>query len=686
MISVRKDFDKIPDCLKSEKVRQAISDVIKDPLNYDSSIIKNTEIFYKLNAIYDRKCAFCQSLLVNEAVKEDFILISHYRPRNQYSWLSYEWSNLLLCCEACQLARRTEFPLDDESKRIKNIPERNQWSLDSTVLRQEQPLLLNPEIDRPEDHFYFDINGKMNFHTTRGEVTIRICKLNRPQLTSSRGKIIKYYTAYIMDATRQARNKIFLVSTQKEKESIVRESFHEIFQQMKHYKVHSEFSLLRSQLIDNFDIFFTNSFSDDIDKRIVRLAFDLMINEFPVNFDSLHQENIKIKSSPELPEIPSAYINSVSINKFLFIENISLNLLKEKREIYFLGENGDGKTLLLQAILTAFKGHYIISQTAIETGAAADLIRQSHINYAAKDSKNNEYYPFNDQVENLPNSLKNIYAYGVQRRAGRENQDLHGFMTLFDDSYKLIDPAEWLTELDRLEAKKKKPPVPFAVAVKILEELLIHDSDENRKVRIIFNQDEKIEFTEHGNPVAFNQLSEGYKSVMTWVCDLLSRLAENQSNVTDTKDYQGVVLVDEIDLHLHPKWAYSIVKKLRSWFPNIQFFFTTHSPIVILGASDKAVFYKVYKEEGITKISEPVTDISEYVANSLITSPLFDLETMATRSFNKKKLENLSSDDFIYKQIHKAIATRMKENPSIMNEEEIHKWVKEELDKLENVK
>ena len=197
--------------------------------------------------------------------------------------------------------------------------------------------------------------------------------------------------------------------------------------------------------------------------------------------------------------------------------------------------------------------------------------------------------------------------------------------------------------------------ITLPVAKEILGNLLGEEKDLEIDVTA-----DAVTFKEKGAPIFFDQLSEGYKSVMTWVCDLLSRLAENQSNVTDTKDYQGVVLVDEIDLHLHPKWAYSIVKKLRTWFPNIQFFFTTHSPIVILGASDDAVFYKVYKEEGVTKISEPYysKDFSNAMANIIITSPLFDLETAAMKT-NSNDVD--TNDSSLHSKIYKKVSEYMEE-------------------------
>jgi predicted ATP-binding protein involved in virulence len=169
---------------------------------------------------------------------------------------------------------------------------------------------------------------------------------------------------------------------------------------------------------------------------------------------------------------------------------------------------------------------------------------------------------------------------------------------------------------------------------------------------------------------------------MTCVCDLLSRLAENQPNVTNTKDYQGVVLLDEIDLHLHPKWANTIVNKLTTWFPNIQFFFTTHSPIVLLGASRDAVFYKLYKEDGVIKISQPLESISSLTANTILTSPLFGLEDAISDAFDVDKDDPNTEDHYWDSIIHKEISKRISKNAGV-TELDIIKLVNEELDKLE---
>lgn len=76
-----------------------------------------------------------------------------------------------------------------------------------------------------------------------------------------------------------------------------------------------------------------------------------------------------------------------------------------------------------------------------------------------------------------------------------------------------------------------------------------------------------------------NQLSDGEKCYITLVCDLARRLAV-ANPVGNPLEGEGIVLIDEVDLHLHPLWQQTVISKLKETFPNLQFFITTHSPIV----------------------------------------------------------------------------------------------------------
>ncbi len=88
---------------------------------------------------------------------------------------------------------------------------------------------------------------------------------------------------------------------------------------------------------------------------------------------------------------------------------------------------------------------------------------------------------------------------------------------------------------------------------------------------------------DHGGiPLNISQLSDGERSIFAMVFDLTRRLVQaNPSMVSPTTEAEAVVLIDELELHLHPKWQRHIIAKLRGAFPRCQFIATTHSPQII---------------------------------------------------------------------------------------------------------
>jgi len=350
-------------------------------------------------------------------------------------------------------------------------------------------------------------------------------------------------------------------------------------------------------------------------------------------------------------------IDSIKIDNFYSIQNIELQNLKDKNEIYIVGENGDGKTLLLQAIAVGLAG--------VVEGEVFDLVKsQKKATIEVIDSNTVHYTKDSDKHYNQ------LLAYGASRyNSCQMKEDNAGYLTLFENRYDLKSPIKWLQYLDHSEKSGKKNIISVDDAKKLIAQLL------NTEVKIDISP-ESVTFTEKGSPVEFDQLSAGYKGVITIICDMIERLHKKQPFVSDIKDFRGVVLIDEVELHLHPKWKYNFMKKLRDTFPNIQFIVTTHSPTVILGASKEAVFYKIYKDDGKVVISKQIQN-EGYTNNSLISSPLFDMDTIASRDYTK----DVSSDDYIYEKIHKQIAKKIKENVNV-NEEEILSLIDKELDKI----
>lgn len=377
--------------------------------------------------------------------------------------------------------------------------------------------------------------------------------------------------------------------------------------------------------------------------------------------------------SIEIKEIP--YVKSLSLKNYYTIQNLVINDLQDKKEIYFLGQNGVGKTKLLQAILLAIRGNP-------NEGIVSDIIKENpnqspKLEAKMADGTSHNYTKTPSKKEKI---YKNVLAYGVNRfRNDSEKKDETGFLTLFDTEQYLNSPEQWLKYLDYKALREEPSNVNLNDAKAFIRDIL-------RDITKIEVTPDRVLFYEKDLPRTFNQLSDGFRTLISWICDLTIRLAEKQSHATSTKDFRGIVLVDEIGMFLHPTWQYNLMKKIKDWFPYIQFIFTTHSPIEIMGASRDAVFYKLYKEDGLTKISKPVNAdrIANLMLNSIATAPfLFGLQSAKSAAFDDEKDDLDTSDDYLYTKIHQAIKQRVFEKQNTMTEKDIIDLINAELDQLE---
>jgi len=353
---------------------------------------------------------------------------------------------------------------------------------------------------------------------------------------------------------------------------------------------------------------------------------------------NISKKNSKDRETKNYPSEDINYLSSIKIKKFYSIDELQLDNLSDKKELYIVGENGDGKTLLLQAIAVALKGCEQDGQ---------GIFRQIKDTFSLKvtDEKGIEY-------NSKSSFYKNLYAYGSSRNNNcTNNNETLGYLTLFDPSLDLIDPKKWLIKLYNAEQSKERDILSVNEAIELLRKLL------NRDIEIVITYNNVV-FKEKGSEVSFEQLSAGYKSVITIICDLIEMFSQNQSVELGIDKFKGVVLIDEVELHLHPKWKYNFMNTLREIFPLIQFIVTTHSSTVILGASKEAVFYKIFKVDGKIDISEQISNRG-YTNNTLISSPLFDLGTMASRDYDNSQF---ISDDYIFQKIHENISKRVSEN------------------------
>jgi len=364
------------------------------------------------------------------------------------------------------------------------------------------------------------------------------------------------------------------------------------------------------------------------------------------------------RTTPVAAQVNVSALDRITIRGFYTLQTITLSDLKDKREIYILGENGDGKTLLLQAILLLFRQHFIRHQSEKGlTGPILQLLDENPELFLQGTDASAEQFGGEQNI-----TADNVFAYGVHRsRTGERKQvNDYGFLTLFKADAVLNNPATWLAQM-------ASSPSAFAVPLASVVELLTAVLGGN--IGITTQPNSPVRFTEKGAPIAFERLSEGFKSVMVWVSDLCLKLSAAQPTITRFEDFTGIVLLDEVELHLHPKWEYAFMAQLRHHFKQVQFILSTHSPTVIRGASRDAVVYRMYREHDdntnriVSKLSEPyaVHERTHWMANSVVTSPLFDLPHARMAAFDPAKHSLDTEDDFWYLKIHETIAAQVKQ-------------------------
>lgn len=109
----------------------------------------------------------------------------------------------------------------------------------------------------------------------------------------------------------------------------------------------------------------------------------------------------------------------------------------------------------------------------------------------------------------------------------------------------------------------------------------------------------RMTLEKHGNEFRIDQLSDGEKCLIAMVGDMARRLAIANPALKNPLEVEGVFLIDEIDLHLHPAWQRKVIPRLTETFPNCQFIVSTHSPLVISHVEAESVFLLTVTEDNI---------------------------------------------------------------------------------------
>lgn len=140
-----------------------------------------------------------------------------------------------------------------------------------------------------------------------------------------------------------------------------------------------------------------------------------------------------------------------------------------------------------------------------------------------------------------------------------------------------------------------------------------------------------------GVVLPWSGLSDGYRSFFGWVSDLVFRLSR-VAGIRPLTEIAGVVLVDEIDLHLHPKWQSEVVQALSRTFPKLQFVLTTHSPLVVGALDMENIVILEQDDKGVSVARRPRSSPWGLSAEQLLLDSEFgfDLDSARERSFGRE--------------------------------------------------
>ena len=252
----------------------------------------------------------------------------------------------------------------------------------------------------------------------------------------------------------------------------------------------------------------------------------------------------------------------------------------------------------------------------------------------------------------------------------------------------VCSPERWLIDLDhsiRFESKKElieKAPTAYDSAVRCILAVL-PDVDEVKieKADPFFAAPEfRAQFKTPYGWVHFDELGQGYQSIGSWAIDLLQHLHRMYPERDKPETGPAVVLIDEFDLHLHPKWQLTLMNHLGKIFTNTQFIVTAHSPLIVQGAgpnSNLVVLKRVSDENGHDRVvadSDPV-HIRGWRIDQIVTSDLFGMPSarpaLYAELFKKRaallaKQKRTKSEEKELKQITEKLETEAP--PSISKE------------------
>lgn len=317
------------------------------------------------------------------------------------------------------------------------------------------------------------------------------------------------------------------------------------------------------------------------------------------------------------------YLRTLRLTNIQCFEDVTLDFATpsggNRKWTVLLGENGTGKSAILKSLGLILGGSDALTElvrdpaqwlrTGATTGAiratlttkegeTRELVLEFHRSDSASGFLARAFASLKPLNEALEHAVRNypVFGYGSSRRLSTGRGDTqrrfshpraNSMATLFDREAALNTLDQWAMQLD-YASDGAQLGVVRAVLDQFLPELSFSHIDKAARTLIFDSPD---------GPVPLGQLSDGYQNIAGWVGDLLYQVTGIFDDYANPLQARGVLIIDEVDLHLHPKWQRVLLDFLDRQLPNMQLVVTTHSVVTAQQAPEGALHYTIRRND-----------------------------------------------------------------------------------------
>jgi energy-coupling factor transporter ATP-binding protein EcfA2 len=539
----------------------------------DDAVIAGPEVLDVLLRSFDGKCAYCET-------PAEGLRAHRHRPpqealnpdgtvaRDHYWFLAYEWENLVPACGECVSHKGQRFPVAGSSRA---------WGPSSRAeLDVERPLLIDPSFDDPERLVHYEDDGRLA-GDERAAASADVMGLNRPDLVAQRAAAMDEVRRTI-DAAREGLDGEGGTALSEELRVMTADAVP--FAGCRRW-------MLRRALVETdlaTALYGPDASAEDACGRL-GLGDPVLLREVAHRRFATAAEPSGSggpdEGPPERPPLGTVRLESITIDDFRAVEHLELRFAPPRSEqepwLLLLGENGVGKSTALKAVALAFADAE--TRRRLEPDAGACVRRgdgapdHGSVTLGFSDGSTATLRCHRRSEEfvlegTLPPLL--VLGYGPTRlpplpgESSRDPQRVH-IANLFDPRAPLRDVEQWLGDVGSVSTRR------FNLAATDLASLLPigeHDRIVRRSGRIHVRHPDR--------QVSLRELSDGFRSVVALATDLMLHLG---SEFESMRSAEALVLLDELEVHLHPSWRMRIVSLLREVFPRLRVIASTHDPL-----------------------------------------------------------------------------------------------------------